>query len=95
MLADNDHHLPIRNPPLPNQGLEKAEKAAEAVGATVLLAPELPERATAGKGTDWNDYEAPLGTQAVKLAINAQMGETTAPRPVKAQRAAMAQGMGA
>jgi len=96
MLADNDHHLPMRNPPLPNQGLDKAEKAAEAAGATVLLAPALPERAIVRKGTDWNDYEARRGTQAVKAAIGAQMGKTTAaPRPIKSQRAAMSQGIGA
>ena len=95
MLADNDHHLPMRNPPLANQGKEKAEKAAEAVGATLLLAPELPERAIAGKGTDWNDYEARWGTQAVKAAIGAQMGKTAVLRPVETQRAAMSQGMGA
>ena len=95
MLADNDHHLPMRNPPLPNQGKEKAEKAAEAAGATVLPAPELPERAIAGKGTDWNDYEARRGTEAVKAAIGAQMGKTAVLRPVETQRATMSQGMGA
>ena len=95
MLADNDHHLPMRNPPLPNQGKEKAEKAAEAAGATVLLAPELPERAIVGKGTDWNDYEARRGTQAVQAAIGAQTGKTATPRPVETQRAAMSLGMGA
>jgi putative DNA primase/helicase len=95
MLADNDHHLPMRNPPLPNQGMEKAEKAAEAAGAVVLLAPELPERAIAGKGTDWNDYEGRRGAEAVKAAIGAQMGKTAAQRPVEMQRAAMSQGMGA
>ena len=95
MLADNDHHLPMRNPPRPNQGMEKAEKAAEAAGATVLLAPELPERAIVGRGTDWNDYAARRGTQAVKAAIGAQMGKTALLRPVETQRAAMSQGMGA
>jgi putative DNA primase/helicase len=95
MLADNDHHLPMRNPPLPNQGMEKAEKAAEAAGATVLLAPELPERAIAGMGTDWNDYAALRGTEAVQAAIGAQIGKTAAPRPVETQPAAMSQGMGA
>jgi phage/plasmid primase-like uncharacterized protein len=95
MLADNDHNLPMRNPPLPNQGMEKAEKAAEAAGATVLLAPELPERAIAGMGTDWNDYAALRGTEAVQAAIGAQIGKTAAPRPVETQRAAMSQGMGA
>jgi phage/plasmid primase-like uncharacterized protein len=94
MLADNDHHLPSRNPPLPNQGKAKAEKAAEAAGATVLLAPELPERAIVGKGTDWNDYAARRGAEAVKAAIGAQMGKTVVLRPVEAQRAAMSQGMG-
>jgi phage/plasmid primase-like uncharacterized protein len=95
MLADNDHHLPMRNPPLPNQGMEKAEKAAEAAGATVLLAPELPERAIAGMGTDWSDYATLRGTEAVQAAIGAQIGKTAAPRPVETQPAAMSQGMGA
>jgi putative DNA primase/helicase len=95
MLADNDHHLPMRNPPLVNQGKEKAEKAAEATGATVLLAPELPERSIVGKGTDWNDYEARRGMEAVKAAIGAQMGKTVAPRSAEMQRAAVSQGMGA
>jgi phage/plasmid primase-like uncharacterized protein len=95
MLADNDHHLPMRNPPLPNQGKEKAEKAAEAAGATVLMAPELPERAIVLKGTDWNDYEARRGTQAVKAAIGVQSGETATLRPFETQRAARRQGMSA
>ena len=95
MLADNDHHLPMRNPPLSNQGREKAEKAAKVAGAKVLLAPELPERAMMLNGTDWNDYEAQRGTEAVKAAIGAQMGRTAAPRPIESQRPAMSQGMGA
>ncbi|MFL5285322.1 MAG: toprim domain-containing protein [Rhodopila sp.] len=95
MLADNDHHLPMRNPPLPNQGKEKAEKAAEAAGATVLLAPELPERAIVAKGTDWNDYETRRGLEAVKAAIGVQREGTAALRPVETQRANVRQGMSA
>jgi phage/plasmid primase-like uncharacterized protein len=30
-MADNDHHLPRRSPPLPNAGLEKAHEAAREV----------------------------------------------------------------
>jgi hypothetical protein len=61
----------------------------------VLLAPELPERAAVGKGTDWNDYEARRGAEAVKAALGALMGKSTVPRPGETQRAAMPQGMGA
>jgi len=57
MAADNDHHLPLRAKPLPNAGREKAEAAAAAVGATVLLPEPAADQVAKGKGTDWNDYE--------------------------------------
>jgi hypothetical protein len=41
----------------------------------------------AGKGTDWNDYEARYGRAAVAVAIHPQMSETVAPRQAEAQRA--------
>jgi phage/plasmid primase-like uncharacterized protein len=88
MLADNDHHLPLRDPPRPNVGMEKAEAAAIVVGAKVLLAPEAPQRAIIGKGTDWNDYEAIYGRETIKAALQIQMTETAAPRQGETQRAA-------
>ena len=46
--ADNDHHLPRREPPLPNVGLEKAFEAAKEVGGLVI-APKFEPH---DKGTD-------------------------------------------
>jgi conjugative relaxase-like TrwC/TraI family protein len=64
IAADNDHHLPRRAIPLPNVGLEKATAAAEAVGGVVLSPAFTP----GDKGTDWNDYAAQHGRQALRVA---------------------------
>jgi conjugative relaxase-like TrwC/TraI family protein len=88
MAADNDHHLPLRDPPRLNVGKEKAEAAAAIVGARVLLAPGAPEQAAIGKGTDWNDYEARYDRASVKAALQIQMSETASPHQGEAQRAA-------
>jgi phage/plasmid primase-like uncharacterized protein len=90
MAADNDHHLPLRDPPLANVGKEKAESAAAAVGGKVLLAPEAPERVAIGKGTDWNDYEAIRGQRATEAVLRVGMGESP-PRQVMTQRAVESQ----
>ncbi len=52
--ADDDHHLPLRETPLPNKGLEKASEAAAAVGGYVV-APPLNRTEKAQGLTDWND----------------------------------------
>ncbi|MGH0004751.1 DUF5710 domain-containing protein [Pseudovibrio ascidiaceicola] len=52
--ADDDHHLPLRENPLPNKGLEKASEAAKAVGGYVV-APPLTNSEKAKGLTDWND----------------------------------------
>ena len=54
IAADNDHHLPRRQSPLPNVGQEKAAAAAQAV-AGIVLAPTF---GPTDKGTDWNDVAA-------------------------------------
>ena len=69
MAADNDHHLPLRATPLPNAGREKAEMAAAAVGATVLLPEPVAGQVAKDKGTDWNDYEAGHGRAATRMAL--------------------------
>nr|WP_294516040.1 MobF family relaxase [uncultured Rhodopila sp.] len=94
MAADNDHHLPLRDPPLANVGKEKAEAAALAVGGTVLLPPEAPERAAIGKGTDWNDYEVIYGRQATEAALRLRMEGLAALRQREVQRAVSRQSMG-
>ena len=52
VAGDNDHHLPRREPPLPNVGREKAEAAALAVRGVAMIPAFAPDAA----GTDWNDH---------------------------------------
>ena len=84
MAADNDHHLPRRAVPLPNVGEAKATAAAAAVGGVVLM----PGFTAADPGTDWNDYAAQHGKDAVrKLAQDALQGHgVTLPGVNQAQR---------
>ena len=65
--ADNDHHLPRREPPLPNVGLEEATEAAAEVRGIVLT----PSFAPSDKGTDWNDYAAQHGKPTVRAQMQA------------------------
>ena len=69
--ADNDHHLPRRDPPLPNVGREKAEAASAAVGGVVLL----PEFAVDDKGTDWNDFAALSSRAVVREIVAAEIAK--------------------
>ncbi|KZL20432.1 DNA primase TraC [Pseudovibrio axinellae] len=58
--ADDDHHLPLRENPLPNKGMDKAIEAAQAVGGYVVRPPL--NKADKAKGlTDWNDLTAARG----------------------------------
>ena len=68
--ADNDHHLPRRDPPSPNVGLTKATEAAAAVKGIVLA----PSFAPTDKGTDWNDYAAQHGKPAIRAQAQAALG---------------------
>ncbi len=69
ICGDNDHHLPRRDPPLRNVGKEDAEKAARATGSTAVVPAFEPHEA----GTDWNDYAAAHGLDAVRAAIEAAL----------------------
>lgn len=89
MAADNDHHLPLREKPLPNAGKEKAEKIAADVGAVVLLPDPVPLRVEAGKGTDWNDAAAHRGIDAVAAIIRSGMTEAAMSRFEETQRAVL------
>ncbi|SDR48998.1 zincin-like metallopeptidase domain-containing protein [Pseudovibrio sp. Tun.PSC04-5.I4] len=63
IAADNDHHLPQKQKPLPNKGLVKAEEAAKATGGFVIT-PHF-DKVEQQKGlTDWNDMEASRGIDA-------------------------------
>ena len=89
MAADNDHHLTRRAVPLANVGEAKATAAAAAVGGLVLMPAFTP----ADPGTDWNDYAAQRGKEAVlKLAQDAlQRRGVALPRVSQAQRDAARQ----
>ena len=69
IAGDNDHHLPRRQSPLPNVGLEKATAAAQAVAGIVLT----PIFAPADKGTDWNDYAAQHGKTSMRTQVEREM----------------------
>jgi phage/plasmid primase-like uncharacterized protein len=67
IAADNDHHLPLKEVPLPNVSQVKAAAAAEAVRGVVLT----PGFAHGDRGTDWNDYAAQHGRPAVRAQAQA------------------------
>ena len=69
IAGDNDHHLPRRDSPLPNVGLEKATAAAQAVAGIVLT----PAFAPTDKGTDWNDYAAQHGKANLRAQIEKEL----------------------
>ena len=69
IAGDNDHHLPRRDNPLPNVGLEKAAAAAQAVAGVVLT----PAFAPTDKGTDWNDYAAQHGRASLRVQIEKEL----------------------
>ena len=79
IAADDDHHLPRRQSPLPNIGQEKAAAAAQAVGGIVLT----PAFAATDKGTDWNDYAAQHGNAAVRTQVEKEIGTAGITLPVQ------------
>lgn len=62
IAADNDHHLPLRDKPLPNKGLEKAKEAAHAIDGYVII-PPLNTKEKAKGLTDWNDLAQERGME--------------------------------
>ena len=103
IAADNDHHLPRRDSPLPNVGAVKAAAAAQEVGGVVLQ----PAFAQNDKGTDWNDHAAQHGKAAVRQLVQAELSKqgielpaelakqaTTAPAVTQAMRDAARQQAG-
>ncbi|MDB5243762.1 MAG: hypothetical protein JWP57_4388, partial [Spirosoma sp.] len=69
--ADNDHHLPRQEKPLPNVGKEKAEAAAKEVGGIVLL----PTFREADEGSDWNDWKALHGAEALAAVLETRLAK--------------------
>ena len=84
LAGDNDHHLPRREAPLPNVGMEKATAAAEAVGGVLLLPAFTP----ADRGTDWNDYAAQHGREALRATVGAELGRHGLSLPAEASKPA-------
>ncbi|MEP4030884.1 DUF5710 domain-containing protein [Roseibium polysiphoniae] len=68
IAADDDHHLPLKSPPLPNKGLKCAQRAAEAVGGKVLAPSFTPEEKKRGL-TDWNDLKQARGQDGLLTAL--------------------------
>ncbi|MEX2373995.1 MAG: AAA family ATPase [Dehalococcoidia bacterium] len=66
IAGDNDRKLDGSNP-----GREAAETAADATGGEVLL----PEFADNEDGTDWNDYHASRGLDALRDALTSRHSE--------------------
>mgnify|MGYP003634456998 CR=1 FL=1 len=54
---------------LTNTGIEKARKAAEAIGGARVAAPNIPGD-DAAKRTDWNDIAVTDGLEALRLALD-------------------------
>ncbi len=71
--GDNDHHLPRRDPPLPNVGQDAAEAAARECGGVAIL----PEFEPHERGSDWNDYAAARDHDAVRAIIDATLAPAT------------------
>ncbi|MGI4852069.1 MAG: toprim domain-containing protein, partial [Janthinobacterium lividum] len=82
--ADNDHHAPRREKPLPNVGMEKAVAAAGAVGGVVLL----PAFEPTDSGTDWNDISAQIGKPAVRELVASELAQHGISLPQVAMRSA-------
>ncbi|MCV0423973.1 MAG: DUF5710 domain-containing protein [Roseibium sp.] len=68
IAADDDHHLPLQNPPLPNKGLRSAQRAAEAAGGKVL-APSFTLAEKDRDATDWNDLKQLRGEKGLLTAL--------------------------
>jgi putative DNA primase/helicase len=85
--ADNDHKLEGR--PMGNVGILKAQEAAQAIGAQVLIPQLLPNEKEKGL-TDWNDLQKERGLKAVTTELNQQLGQAPAKQrePGLFQRAA-------
>ncbi|GAB7081894.1 zincin-like metallopeptidase domain-containing protein [Megalodesulfovibrio paquesii] len=67
-MADNDHALPS------NVGLEKATRAAKAVGGKVL-APEFSAQEKARGLTDWNDLHHARGLEAMRKELQQEIAK--------------------
>jgi len=76
LCADNDHHLPeqINGIPLGNVGLKKAQKAAQAIDAAVVV-PSFTKEEKALKYTDFNDLHKSRGLDAVTKRVKSQTVE--------------------
>jgi len=88
IAGDNDHHLPHRDPPLPNVGKEKAEAAALAVRGSAMIPHFEPHAA----GSDWNDHAALHGretTRGLLAAYLADRGIQPGPLPPEAYTVAV------
>ena len=74
IAGDNDQWTVVRGEAV-NVGVERAEAAAESVGATLKI-PEFPHD-DPDKATDWNDYAKRHGKEATLRSFNGESKEET------------------
>ncbi len=72
--ADDDHHLTLREEPLPNKGQETARAAAKAVGGYVITPPFKREE-NAREMSDWNDFARSRGGEETKSVLSKVLWE--------------------
>lgn len=86
IASDNDHQKPLQlgpdGKPMKNVGLAKATEAAKAFGAGVMA----PQFAQNDKGTDWNDLEKSLGTDAARNVLATEMAKAKTEAAMAAER---------
>lgn len=71
IAGDDDRHLPLKTPPQPNVGVEKAEEAAAAVNGLAIL----PTFGAELDGVDWNDIAQKEGLGGLARELNETITE--------------------
>jgi antirestriction protein ArdC/phage/plasmid primase-like uncharacterized protein len=86
IASDNDHQKPLQvgpdGKPMKNVGLVKAIEAGKAHGAGVMA----PQFAQDDKGTDWNDLEKSVGTDAARNVLATEMAKAKTEAAMAAER---------
>nr|WP_267311331.1 zincin-like metallopeptidase domain-containing protein [Asaia spathodeae]GBR16865.1 hypothetical protein AA105894_1678 [Asaia spathodeae NBRC 105894] len=69
IAGDDDRHLPLKTPPRPNVGQQKAEEAAKQSNGLAIL----PAFGPAQEGIDWNDVAQREGLQGLVRELDASV----------------------
>lgn len=79
VAGDDDWHLPLRTPPLPNAGREKATAMAKAIGGIAVF-PNMMGLVTDG-GDDFDDMARDIGRDDVAAVFTAALTTASAAEP--------------